>query len=48
MDLVDGFDTLPEDAAAKVKRAFEQKHVDDDDWNGVCARDLDEYYQGQS
>lgn len=35
MDLVDGFDTLPADAAETVKRALEQGHVDDDDWNGV-------------
>ncbi len=36
MELIDGFDTLPEDAAEKVKRALEQGHVDDEDWNGVC------------
>lgn len=35
MDLVDGYDELPEDAQEKVKRALEQGHVDDDDWNGV-------------
>ena len=34
-DLVDGFDELPDDAKEKVKRAFEQGHVDDEDWNGV-------------
>ncbi|KAK4493841.1 hypothetical protein PRZ48_015026 [Zasmidium cellare] len=33
-DLVDGFDELPDDAKEKVKRAFEQGHVDDEDWNG--------------
>ena len=36
MELVDGFDTLPEWAQEKVKRALEQLHVDDEDWNGVC------------
>lgn len=35
MEFVDGFDTLPDDAAEKVKRALEQGHVDDEDWNGV-------------
>lgn len=33
--MVDGYDELPEDAQEKVKRALEQGHVDDDDWNGV-------------
>ena len=36
MDLVDGFDTLPEDMQEKVERAIKEKHVDDKDWNGVC------------
>ena len=27
---------MPEDAQEKVKRALEQGHVDDDDFNGVC------------
>ena len=36
MDLVDGFEELPEDAQEKLRRTFEQGHVDDDDWNGVC------------
>ena len=35
MELVDGFDSLPEGDQEKVKRALEQEHVDDDDWNGV-------------
>lgn len=35
MELVDGYDTLPEDVQEKVKRALEQGHVDDDDWKGV-------------
>ncbi|KAK3619542.1 hypothetical protein LTR56_004408 [Elasticomyces elasticus] len=34
MDLVDGYDTLPDEVQAKVRRAFEQGHIDDDDWNG--------------
>lgn len=37
MDLVDGFDALPEDVQEKVERALEQGHVDDEDWNGVRA-----------
>lgn len=36
MELVDGYDTLPPLAQEKVKRALEEKHVDDKDWNGVC------------
>lgn len=40
MDLVDGYDDLPADLQAKVKRALEQKHVDDEDWNGVSDRAL--------
>lgn len=35
MDLIDGYDELPSDAQEKVKRALEQGHVDDEDWNGV-------------
>lgn len=35
MELVDGYEELPEDQQEKVKRAIEQCHVDDDDWNGV-------------
>ena len=35
MELVDGYDELPEAAQEKVKRALEQCHVDDEDWNGV-------------
>ena len=31
MDLIDGYDELPSEAQAKVKRALEQGHVDDDD-----------------
>ncbi len=37
MELIDGYDQLPEEAQVKVKRALEQGHVDDDDWNGVSA-----------
>lgn len=36
MDLVDGYDTLDAATQTKVKRAIENKHVDDEDWNGVC------------
>lgn len=35
MEYVDGYEVLPEAAQEKVKRALEQVHVDDDDWNGV-------------
>ncbi|KAI7277127.1 hypothetical protein KC335_g127 [Hortaea werneckii] len=34
MELIDGYDELPEDAQDKVKRALEQGHVDDEDWKG--------------
>lgn len=37
MELVDGYDDLPAEAQEKVKRAIEQGHVDDEDWNGVSA-----------
>ena len=40
MELVDGFDTLPENAQEKVKLALEQEHVEDDDWNGVRATNI--------
>lgn len=36
MELVDGYDSLPGEYQVKVKRAIQQKHVDDKDWNGVC------------
>lgn len=36
MDLFDGYDALPDDIQAKVKRALDQGHVDDEDWKGVC------------
>jgi hypothetical protein len=36
LELIDGYDELPEDAQEKVKRALEQGHVDDEDFNGVC------------
>lgn len=35
MELVDGYEDLPQEAQVKVKRALEQGHVDDEDWNGV-------------
>lgn len=35
MEFVDGYDTLPPEVQEKVKRAIEQGHVDDEDWNGV-------------
>lgn len=36
MDLVDGYEELPDEVQKKVKRCFAQGHVDDEDWNGVC------------
>lgn len=35
--LLDGFDELPEEFRAKVQKALEQGHVDDEDWNGVSS-----------
>jgi hypothetical protein len=35
IEMVDGYDDLPEDAKDKVRRALEQGHVDDEDWKGV-------------
>lgn len=35
MDLVDGYDELPAELQEKVKRAFDQGHVDDEDFTGV-------------
>ena len=40
MELVDGYDDLPENDQDKVRRALEQKHVDDEDWNGVRTSNL--------
>lgn len=34
-DLLDGYDELSEDVQQTVRRAFEQGHVDDEDWKGV-------------
>ena len=34
-ELVDGMDELPEDEQEKVKRAIEQGHVDEEDWQHV-------------
>lgn len=36
--LLDGFDELPEEEKAKVRRALEQGHVDDTDWRGVSRK----------
>lgn len=35
IEMVDGYDDLPEDVKDKVQRALEQGHVDDEDWKGV-------------
>ncbi|KAL8792461.1 MAG: hypothetical protein Q9195_004917 [Heterodermia aff. obscurata] len=34
-DYLDGYDELSEDVQETVRRAFEQGHVDDEDWKGV-------------
>ena len=34
---MDGLDELPEDEQDKIKRAIEQGHVDDEDWQHVCS-----------
>jgi hypothetical protein len=36
MDLIDGFDELPEECQERVRRSLKELHVDDEDWNGVC------------
>jgi hypothetical protein len=35
IEMVDGYDELPEDVKDKVQRALEQGHVDDENWKGV-------------
>lgn len=37
-DRIDGLDEVPEEVQKKVKRALQQGHVDDADYNGVCCR----------
>lgn len=32
LDALDGYDELPEAEQAKVKKALEQGHIDDEDW----------------
>ena len=34
-DYLDGYDELSEDVQGTIRRAFEQGHVDDEDWKGV-------------
>ena len=34
-DYLDGYDELSDDVQETVRRAFEQGHVDDEDWKGV-------------
>ena len=34
-DLLDGYEDLPEGDQEKVRKALEDGHVDDDDFNGV-------------
>ena len=36
LEYLDGYDELPEDQQEQVRRAMEQGHVGDEDWNGVC------------
>ena len=35
LDLVDGYDELPDHFQPKIERALQRGHVDDEDWNGV-------------
>lgn len=35
IDLIDGYEELDDEAQKKVLRAIQQRHVDDEDWNGV-------------
>lgn len=35
MDMLDGYEDLPNDLQEKVKQAFEDGHVADDDWKGA-------------
>lgn len=35
IEMLDGYEELPEDCQQKVKRAIDQGHVDDEDWKGV-------------
>jgi len=35
LEYLDGYEELPEDLQEQVRRAMEQGHVDDEDWNGV-------------
>lgn len=34
-DVLDGYNDLSEEYQAKVRKALQQGHVDDEDWNGV-------------
>lgn len=44
LTMVDGYEELPEDAQEKVRKALEEGHVDDDDWNGD--EDMNRYNPG--
>lgn len=35
MEMIDGFEDIPEADQDKVRRAIDQGHVDDEDWRGV-------------
>lgn len=35
--MLDGYEELPNDLQEKVKQAFDNGHVDDEDWKGVCS-----------
>lgn len=37
MDLLEGYDEMPQDARDKVDFAIEHGHVPDEDWKGVSA-----------
>jgi hypothetical protein len=35
LDLLDGYEELPQEHQEKLARALDQGHIDDEDWNGV-------------
>lgn len=39
LDWLDGYDEIPPEMQDKVKRALDQGHVDDEEWNGVSEYD---------
>jgi hypothetical protein len=35
LDLLDGYEDLPQEHQERLARALDQGHIDDEDWNGV-------------